>query len=155
MKLKVDYVVTATGGGGTYAGLLLGKKMLNQNYKILGFNVSRPAEDAIKLILKHARAACKKYKQLDVKLRKRDVTIVDGYIGRGYAISRPEEIELLKEVALKEALVLDPVYTGKTMFGLRDQIKKGLMKKGSKILFLHTGGLFGLFPQKDLFSFNY
>ena len=98
--------------------------------------------------------ACKKFK-LGVKLRKTDVKVVDGYVGRGYALSRPKEIELLKEVALKEALVLDPVYTGKSMFGLRDQIRKGVIKKGSKILFLHTGGLFGLFPQKELFSFNY
>ncbi len=76
-------------------------------------------------------------------------------MGRGYALSRPEEIELLKEVAFKEGLVLDPVYTGKSMFGIRDQIRKGVIKKGSKILFLHTGGIFSIFPKKELFSFNY
>jgi len=43
------------------------------------------------------------------------------------------------------------VYTGKTMFGLRDQIVKGRFKKEEKVLFIHTGGLFGLFPKKELF----
>ncbi|HPW41830.1 MAG TPA: D-cysteine desulfhydrase family protein, partial [Bacillota bacterium] len=46
-----------------------------------------------------------------------------------------------------------PVYTGKAMYGLTEEIKKGKFKNYKNILFIHTGGLFGLFPQGDLFKF--
>jgi D-cysteine desulfhydrase len=77
---------------------------------------------------------------------------MDGYVGEGYAKSRPQEITLIKHVAQLEGIILDPVYTGKAMLGLHDQIKKGQFKKDQKILFIHTGGIFGLFPYRELFK---
>jgi D-cysteine desulfhydrase len=89
---------------------------------------------------------------MDFHLNRKEIQIIDGYVGNGYAKSRPEEIALIKEIAQLEGIILDPVYTGKAMFGLADQIKKGRFKKGQKILFLHTGGIFGLFPYREWFK---
>lgn len=154
MKIKVDYVVTAVGSGGTYVGLALGKQLYKQNYKVIGVNVCDSAEIFNNIILKIGRDAIKKF-NLKVKLSRKNITIIDGYVGKGYALSQPKEIDFIKEIAIKEALILDPVYTGKAMFGLRDQIAMGKIKKGSKILFLHTGGLFGIFPKRKLFNFDF
>ena len=74
-------------------------------------------------------------------------------MGIGYAISRPEELEFIQSVASSEGLVLDPVYTGKAMYGLYNEIKEGNVPSGSNVLFIHTGGLFGLFPKQDQFRF--
>jgi D-cysteine desulfhydrase len=54
-------------------------------------------------------------------------------------------------VAKDAGIVLDPVYSGKAMLGLVDQIKKGKFPEKERILFLHTGGGFGLFPIKERF----
>jgi len=150
LKLEIDYVVCAVGSGGTHAGLLLGQKLYNQKYQVVGFNVCDDEEFFVNKIHKIGNEAINRF-NLPVKLNKEDIKIIDGYVGKGYALSRPEEIELIKEVAAKEGIILDPVYTGKTMFGMKDQIKKGKHKKGERVLFIHTGGIFGLFPQKELF----
>ena len=145
-----DYVVCAVGSGGTYAGLLLGQKLLDQKFQVLGFNVCDDEEYFVNKIDKISQEAINLY-QLPTSIKKSEIKIIDGYVGEGYALNRPEEIELIKHVAKTEGLILDPVYTGKAMFGLRDQILKGKFKKSDKILFIHTGGLFGMFPKKELF----
>jgi len=82
-----------------------------------------------------------------------EINIIDGYVGRGYALSRQEELDFIHSLAKSEGVILDPVYTGKAMYGLTDEIKKGRFKDYKNILFIHTGGLFGLFPEINLFEF--
>ena len=69
----------------------------------------------------------------------------------GYAKTQPELINFLKDFASHTAILLDPVYTGKMMFAIFDLIKKDHFKPGSKILAVHTGGLFGLLGMKEKF----
>ena len=52
-----------------------------------------------------------------------------------------------------EGVVLDPVYTGKAYFGMIHELEKGTFADSRHILFLHTGGLYGLFPKEDEFGF--
>lgn len=61
----------------------------------------------------------------------------------GYAKSNSLLIDFILEIEKKYNFPLDPVYTGKAFFGLIDMIKKGMFPKGSRILFIHTGGLQG------------
>lgn len=89
--------------------------------------------------------------KLNLQLDPQEINIIDGYVGKGYGLSSQEEIDLLKDIARMEGVILDPVYTGKAMLGLVDQIRKGIFKEGENILFIHTGGIFGLFPKKSLF----
>ncbi len=88
----------------------------------------------------------------DLKVEKDEIKLIDGYVGEGYALSRPEELKLILEIARLEGIVLDPVYTGKAMFGLRDQVLQGRFQKGQKVLFVHTGGIYGIFPKRELFE---
>ncbi len=150
LKLDIDYVVCAVGSGGTHAGLLLGQKLYDQKYQVVGFNVCDDEEFFVNKIYKIGNEAIKRY-NLPTELNRDEIKIIDGYVGEGYALNRQEEIDFIKEVASKEGVILDPVYTGKAMLGMMDQIKKGNHKKGERLLFIHTGGLFGLFPKKELF----
>ena len=79
--------------------------------------------------------------------------IIDGYVGIGYAQSRPEELEFIQNTAKKEGVIFDPVYTGKAMYGMMNEIEKGTFKKGENVLFIHTGGLFGIFSKRNQFKF--
>ena len=81
-----------------------------------------------------------------------EIEILDGYVGRGYALSRKEELDFIRDFARMEGLVLDPVYTGKCMYGFACEVDKGSFQKSGNVLFLHTGGLFGLFPVKEQFE---
>jgi D-cysteine desulfhydrase len=150
MKLKIDKIVTAVGSGGTYAGLLLGSKLFDWPVQIYGINVKDTAQIFVERIHQLILVTKEKFK-LDVNVKKEDLNIIDGYVGEGYAKSKKEELDLIKSVAGNTGIILDPVYTGKAMYGLLDQLNKETLSTGDKILFLHTGGGFGLFPAKERF----
>jgi D-cysteine desulfhydrase len=146
MNVEMDYIVTATGSGGTLGGLVLGKRFFGFKAQPVGFNVNHTAgyfQDRIGDVI--SRMISKYGWTIDIK--REEIDCIDGYVGAGYALSRPEELALITQVARMEGVVLDPVYTGKAMFGLRDQIRQGRFKKKENVLFLHTGGIYGTFPK--------
>lgn len=152
MRVSFDSIVIAVGSGGTYAGLFLAAKVLGFTGKIYGVNVCDDEDyfkDRICEILHQSMG----YLDTNVDFKRDEIHIIDGYVGRGYALSRPEELSFIHELAMQEGIILDPVYTGKAMYGLTNQIREGGFKDSKNILFIHTGGIFGLFPQKNLFRF--
>lgn len=78
--------------------------------------------------------------------------VLDGYVGEGYGIAGPSVFELIAELARLEGLVLDPVYTGKAFAGLVAEIEQGRFEGCQDIVFVHTGGIFGVFPQRGGFD---
>ena len=80
----------------------------------------------------------------------------EGYLGPGYGIGYPEVFDIIKALASSEGLFLDPVYTGKAFYGMVNEILKGdqgCFAGAKDIVFIHTGGLFGVFPQQENFTF--
>ena len=80
----------------------------------------------------------------------------EGYLGPGYGIGYPEVFETIKALASSEGLFLDPVYTGKAFYGVVNEILRGdqgCFAGAEDIVFIHTGGLFGVFPQQENFTF--
>ncbi|MCK4386394.1 MAG: pyridoxal-phosphate dependent enzyme, partial [candidate division Zixibacteria bacterium] len=149
-NLKIDKVVTAVGSGGTYAGLFLGSRIFDWQVQIYGINVKDTAQIFTDRIYELMMVTKEKFR-LKVDFEKDQIKIIDGYVGEGYAKSKKEELDLIKAIAENTGIILDPVYTGKAMYGLVDQLKKERFSKKDKILFLHTGGGFGLFPIKRRF----
>ena len=140
--VKFDAIVSTVGSGGTYAGLYYGNKVTNNDAVVYGINIAGDREyfqNIIELLLHETI----KYTKQGIVIDKDDINIIDGYSGLGYALSRPEEIKFIQQLASVEGVILDPVYTGKAMYGLVQEIKKGRFDKHNNILFIHTGGLFG------------
>jgi 1-aminocyclopropane-1-carboxylate deaminase len=69
----------------------------------------------------------------------------------GYAKTTPALIEFIKQFVANTGIMIEPVYTGKMMYALYDLIAKNHFKPGSKILAIHTGGIWGLLGMKDKF----
>ena len=84
--------------------------------------------------------------------RARDLEIIDGYVGRGYALSQLPELELLYETARTEGIFFDPVYTGKCMAAMLDLLAKNMLPNARDVVFLHTGGAPAIHPYADYFS---
>ncbi len=144
-------IIHATGSGGTTAGLILGTKLLGLNARIVGINVCDDRDYFVKAIGEICEACISRY-GLDLSFsRESDIEIVDGYVGLGYAQSRPEELSLIVELASTEGLFLDPVYTGKAFFGMVQELRRDARVFGDQIIFLHTGGIFGLPPKANEF----
>ncbi len=150
---KATTLVYACGSGGTGAGLVIGGKAFgfaDLGVSIAGVNVCDDRDYFVKKIGDIAKAFARDYAGPTVA--DHEIEIVDGYVGRGYAKSRPEELECLRELASKEAIILDPVYTGKAFYGLCQELGKDKERFGERVVFLHTGGIFGLFPAAEAFD---
>jgi 1-aminocyclopropane-1-carboxylate deaminase len=70
----------------------------------------------------------------------------------GYAKTTPELIDFIKSFSKTTGILLDPVYTSKTLFAIQDLAQKNTFKKGAKVLMIHTGGLFGILGMMEKFS---
>ncbi len=144
-------VLSATGSGGTTAGLLLGARLLGLDLRVTGINVCDDEDYFISEIGSICQGFIKDY-SADIAINSTDIDIIDGYVGRGYALSRQEELKAIYDLVRLEGVVLDPVYTGKAFHGMVSEIRKNRSAFGKRIVFVHTGGLFGLFPVADIFN---
>ncbi|MDU5082670.1 D-cysteine desulfhydrase family protein [uncultured Tissierella sp.] len=142
LGIKFDAIVTAVGSGGTYAGLYYENHIKNTDATIYGVNVCDD-DEYFKNIVLGLLKEISKYTGEEIYVNKEDINILDGYVGKGYALSEPQEIEFIHKLAKQEGVILDPVYTGKAMYGLVEEIKRGTFDKHKNILFIHTGGIFG------------
>lgn len=142
-------IISAVGSGGTSAGLILGAKIFDLNARIAGVNVCDDRDYFIHEIGTICESAIADY-HLDIDFdRERDIEIIDGYVGRGHALSQPEEMKLLMEVAQSEGIFLDPVYTAKAFYGMVAELKRDSKCFGERIIFIHTGGIFSLFSKAE------
>ena len=142
-------VISAAGSGGTLAGLILGAKIFEVNARVAGINVCDDRDYFIRQVGTICETAIADY-HLEIEFdRQRDVEIIDGYVGRGYGLSQSEEMELIRDVARTEGIFLDPVYPGKSFYGMVEELKRDPKCFGERVIFIHTGGIFGLFPKAD------
>lgn len=146
MNLKFDAIAVAVGSGGTYSGLLLGKILAGSKVNLQGYLVGGSIsyfEEAIYKIFEEFS----EYLNHKVIPEREDILLTDHYIGPGYGLNTPAEIDFIKHLARLEGVIFDNVYTGKALYGLVSDIKKGKYSNCNNILFIHTGGMFELFSQ--------
>ncbi len=124
---KFDYICVAVGTGGTISGLI---NSIQNHQKILGFPALKG--DFLK-------------KDIEGLIRKQNKwSLINEYHFGGYGKFNTDLIRFINEFKEKTKVLLDPIYTGKMIFGLVDLIKKGKFQKGTKILAIHTGGIQGI-----------
>lgn len=149
--LRIHKIVHATGSAGTQAGLVAGLNALNAPIGVIGISVRAKREAQIANVHK---LACETSELIGVKgeLSKDLVEAYDDYVGPGYGQPTDEMVDAISLLAAEEGIFLDPVYSGKGMAGLIGLVRKGALKKGETVVFIHTGGAAALFAYQHLFS---
>jgi L-cysteate sulfo-lyase len=153
MGLKIDHFVTATGSAGTQAGLVVGLEATNSLIPLLGIGVRAPKDKQEENVYKLASKTAEFMGIPGIVTRDKVVADCD-YVGGGYGVPTESMVEAVTLMARHEAILMDPVYSGKGLAGLIDYIRKGRFKEGQNIVFLHTGGSAALFGYLDAFGFN-
>jgi L-cysteate sulfo-lyase len=148
LGIDIDYLVHATGSGGTQSGLILGARGFNTNVKIIGSTTGSRSKDQQIENVSNIMDESLRFLQLDLKITEEDIIIYDQYAGDGYGFMTEGKAEAIKIVAETEGLFLDPVYTGSAMACLIDLCREGFFKPDDVVVFLHTGGAVALFPYK-------
>ena len=151
MGLRIDRLVTATGSAGTHAGLVVGLEGENAGIPVLGIGVRLPREQQEANVYRLAQATADHVGVRGGIPRSAVVANCD-YVGKGYGIPTDGMVEAVRMVASLEGVLLDPVYSGKAMAGMIDLIRKGELRKGETVVFLHTGGAVGLFCYTSTFD---
>ncbi len=146
---RIDHIVCTSGSGGTHAGLLAGLFGLDARIPVTGINVRRQKQEQEDMVHDLANRTASRIGAPEVP--RSSVTCLDDYLGDGYSLPTRGMVEAVQMLARTEAILLDPVYTGKAMAGLIDLIRSGTLQAGQNVLFLHTGGSPALYAyQKTL-----
>lgn len=123
---EYDFIACAVGTGGTISGIINSSE---KHQKILGFPALKGA-----------------FLQKDIAnfAKKDNWELIHDYNFGGYAKINFELIRFINEFQGKNKIPLDPVYTGKMVFGIQDLLNKNYFPENSKLLLIHTGGLQGI-----------
>ncbi|XP_048249912.1 bifunctional D-cysteine desulfhydrase/1-aminocyclopropane-1-carboxylate deaminase, mitochondrial-like isoform X2 [Haliotis rufescens] len=141
---RFDDVMVACGSSGTASGICIANYLAGSPLRVHGVLVRHDPEFAHD----HVNSTLR---QLGVEgVRSEDIfSIIDTYQGEGYSISKQEELDFIVEVSSTTGVLVDPTYTGKAAWGVMQEMKNNPGRfKGRRVLFVHTGGMFGLFDGR-------
>lgn len=133
--------------GRSTAGLVLASKNLGLGWKVTGVRVTY--DITMQDYLYDVVGGAVREMKLPVGFEPDDMEVLEDYVGEGYGIMTEQVAEAIHLFAGKEALFVDPNYTGTVAAALVDQIRKGRVGKGETVVFLHTGGLPAIFTFAD------
>ena len=150
MNLNIDHIIVPSGSAGTHAGMVTGLQGSNADIPVTGINVSRPKELQEEIVHELASQTAARV-GVPHGIPRETVNCFDDYVGPGYSLPTDGMIEAVKLLASTEAMLLDPVYSGKTMAGCIDLVRKDYFADCTNILFLHTGGSPALYAYLDTF----
>jgi len=143
------HIVTASGSGGTQAGLTAAAALHQLPATVWGVNVCDDEQYFIDKVGSDIEDWHNRYPDVpDFDFQAR---VLDGYVGEGYGVASDEVFDLIVQLSRLEGIVLDPVYTAKAFQGMIAEIARGRFDGVEDIVFMHTGGTFGIFPQRDGF----
>ena len=146
-----DHVVIPSGSALTHSGFLTGARAIGWDVPVHGICVRRDVGLQQPRVLQRST-------ELDAMLdgaaaiSAEDVLVDDETLAPGYGHMNDAVMEAISMAAQQEALLLDPVYTGRGMAGLISLVRRGVIKQGERVLFIHTGGLPGLFAYEKLLT---
>ncbi len=139
--INFDIICVPCGTGATMAGIILG---LDGQKRVLGFPALKGGdflvEDINNFILSYSN---KKYKNWNLQM---------GYHFGGYAKFNKDLLDFIINFKKTYNIQLEPVYTGKMLFGIFDLIEKDFFEEGTTIVAIHTGGLQGLKGFRERFG---
>jgi len=147
--LRLDHIVTASGSGGTHAGMVAGVWGASADIPVTGISV-RAEKTAQEQRIHDLAGRTAQLAGVGAAVPVEAVSVLDDYVGPGYSLPTDAMIEAVKLFASLEGILLDPVYTGKAAAGLIDLVRRGRFQPDDNVLFLHTGGSPALYAYQDV-----
>jgi D-cysteine desulfhydrase family pyridoxal phosphate-dependent enzyme len=145
-KSDFDWIVVASGSGGTQAGLVHGASAANWAGNILGISILFDKE-TLSGYIAPLLTEMADHDQVH-KIAASSLLINDNYLGDGYGVMGESEKKAILNFAQHEGVLLDPVYTGRAAGAMLDLMRKSYFSSDDRILFWHTGGTPALFCEK-------
>lgn len=141
-------IVVTSGSGSTHTGIAATVKALDLPYHVTGISIRPQSPPQRKRIASLSQSAAKHY-GIPCALTPDEVDVREEYYGTGHGVTTAAGREAVLTVARTEGILLDLTYTGKAMSGLVDLVHNGELKRGERVVFVHTGGIPSLFAHAD------
>ncbi|MEG1469307.1 MAG: D-cysteine desulfhydrase family protein [Anaerovoracaceae bacterium] len=139
-------VVVPVGSMGTYMGVAVGIKDLKLPISAIGIGILPRKQSLMSFALEYYHKI-KEYFDLDFDMNEEDFNLTEEYDRGVYNGPNKEVREAIYYLGRKEAIIMDPCYTGKAFAGLLEMIKKGDIKQGDNVIMIHTGGVPGIYTK--------
>ncbi|MCI8647213.1 MAG: pyridoxal-phosphate dependent enzyme [Firmicutes bacterium] len=136
-------VIVPIGSMGTYMGLFCGLKDIDSPLSLTGALIM-PYEQSVRAFAKDYFDKVKQRYDFEFGAEKSDFHIDEDYVYGAYNNAVPQVREAICQMAQKEAIILDPCYTGKAFNAIRQMILDRKIEPGETIIFIHTGGQPGI-----------
>lgn len=150
-NLNIDYIFFASSSGGMQAGLTLGIELYKLNTQLVPINIDKDETEGLSLeevvltIVKEGTQLLNIEKRFTID----DITLNRAYDNAGYGVLTNEEKLAIKELAINEGILVDPVYTGRAFYGMLHTLKEKKLPQNSNVLFWHTGGFPAIFKYSN------
>ncbi len=147
-RLPIQRIVIASGSSLSHSGLLLGLRILGSEIPVTGVCVRRVAQLQFQRISRCVRNLEQLINLAQPVVTPEDIQVFDGPLPPGYGRLNSQVIEAIELLGRTEGILLDPVYTGKSMAGLLALLRAKRFDELSGVLFVHTGGVPALFAYE-------
>ena len=152
--LQPEAVSVTVGSCSTYAGTVLGARAHELGCPVVGLSISgETAERSAKT--RRLIDDTTEFLGMSPCVSEGDIRILDKYRGEGYGKADRSVYEFIHALAKRTGLILDPVYTGKAMKGTIEEMRSGCLRDAKDVVFIHTGGVFGLYQKKTGFELSW
>jgi len=152
LDVCADHVVIPSGSGLTHSGFVAGTHALKWDVAVQGICVRRDQTQQ-QLRIQNRLTEVADILKLDTAVPTEQVHVYDSVLQPGYGQTNPQVDEAIQSTAQLEGILLDPVYSGRCMAGLIDLVQCGVIARGERVVFIHTGGLPALFAYQNKLSF--
>lgn len=142
----IGCIVHACGSGGTFAGCHIGRELTGLEPRHVAVIIEGTVREWRASLADYINRTAN-YWDIDLEADPDAIALLDG-AGRGYAVNTDEEMDFMVRFARCTGIFLDPVYTGKALYALDRDVRRGVFDPGGNVLFIHTGGMYGLFPRR-------
>ncbi len=139
---------TSSTSGGTHAGLAIGSAIAGATFTVQGIAIEGTAGEIRDVVHPLANETAR-FLGTDVRLSPDNINVDDQFVGPGYGKVTNESLDAMNILARTHAILLDPVYTAKTMAGMIEHIRSGVIGADETVVFLHSGGTPALFTYGE------
>ncbi|MFC5262978.1 1-aminocyclopropane-1-carboxylate deaminase [Kribbella qitaiheensis] len=146
-----DTVIVCSVTGSTQAGMIAGFGGQDRPRRLLGIDASAKIDETRAQVAKIARNTAELI-GLGRELREDEITVLEGWAGELYGIPVQSTLDAIRLSGSLEAMIIDPVYEGKSMAALIDLVRDGEIPKDSNVLYVHLGGQPALNAYSGLFQ---
>ncbi|MDE2815606.1 MAG: D-cysteine desulfhydrase family protein [Chloroflexota bacterium] len=141
-------IFITSGSGTTHAGFAAGIKVLGLPTKVVGISIKEPADEQRETVAARSQMLAEQL-EIPCGLSPDEVFASEDYLGTGYGEVTDEGMEAIRLTAQLEGILLEPVYTGKTMSGLIGMARAGELPADQPVIMVHTGGIPALFAYHE------